>query len=373
MNEELESAGTSELTRQMEAVRRLLREENYDAAITLTRELIEDHPDCGELYGALGDAYAARRMWPEAVEWYHEAVEHGDNSAQEKLSEAREQLGAQVRHRDEPSASELEQQRTRLWIVLASAGAVIVIAAVVASLTWLTTPSSPPPLADQPVRETSARMGRSAEYAPGRDALYGPGHMPPAPPGAAGVSAIPTSPGSGAPGEGPSVPTIVVGPGPHRPEDTSTSETVLVGPRSDRDIVLENAIGSLEWPDGTAMRNAVSVAMDPHLGYAMVTFEIPRGLQTRNLYATVVRQSYSIAAAAMSTDPGLNFVTLRGLIDLTGSERGGRSVVAFRGNTSRESIQGWLARNRTPTQQQLWSQVFATTWWNPGVPRTGLK
>ncbi len=368
MNEEVGSAEASQLARQLEAVKSLIRGESFDAATTLARELIEDYPDNAEAYTALGDAYAGRRMWPEAVEWYHEAVARGDNSAQEKLAQAREQLSAQVQHPGQPSASELEQQRTRLRVMLASAGALIVIAGLIAALTLFpSSPPLPPSAGDESGAPTPGSLGTSAEYAPGRRAAPGAGLMPPPPrDDEVGGGLRPPTLGSGP--KRPAVPTIVVNPGPRSPEADAASEAVPPGPRSDRDLVLERAIGSLSWPDGTAMRSAVAVAMDPYMGYVMITFEIPRRLDTRNIYGTVVRQSYSIAAAAVNTDPGVKFVTLRGLLDLDGSSEG-RTVVAYRGNTSRESLEYWVSRNRTPSQQQLWSKVFATTWWNPGVSR----
>jgi len=66
-------------------------------------------------------------------------------------------------------------------------------------------------------------------------------------------------------------------------------------------------------------------------------------------------------------------LTLRGIIDLSSSRRRMRVVVAYRGNTSRESLEYWLKHDRSPSNQQLWNQVFATTWWNPTVPHSGLE
>ena len=45
----------------------------------------------------------------------------------------------------------------------------------------------------------------------------------------------------------------------------------------------------------------------------------------------------------------------------------------YRANTTLESLTYWLKRDQSPTSQQLWTQVFATTWWNPAIPHTGFR
>ena len=147
MNEEIQSNEGPDLQPQIQAVEDLIDEGNYDAALSRARGLFDDYPDRAETYTLLGDIYAARRMWPEAVEWYHEGAERGDSSAADKLRDARTQLIRQLEQPGQPrrtaSASQAEQQRTKLWITLASAGAVVVIAAVIASLTLFSKPLSP--------------------------------------------------------------------------------------------------------------------------------------------------------------------------------------------------------------------------------------
>ena len=54
-------------------------------------------------------------------------------------------------------------------------------------------------------------------------------------------------------------------------------------------MILESTLGSLTWPDGTTMRNDVSVAVDPFLGYAMITLEIPRNLASDNIADATAR------------------------------------------------------------------------------------
>ena len=161
-------------------------------------------------------------------------------------------------------------------------------------------------------------------------------------------------------------------PAPVIPPATATAAPDT-GPRTQRDLALESAIGSLTWPDGTTMYEGVAVAIDPVTGYAMITFEVPHSLRSSNLYDVVVRQSYPIAAAVVNTDPGVQSMTLRGILDPSGSRRERHAVVVYRGNTSRESILYWLRRDATPSEDDIWTKVFADTWWNPDIPRTGYR
>ena len=371
MNEEIESTLGSELAEQIEAVNRLIQGGNYEAATTVARELLSAYPDSARLYTTLGDIYAARRMWPEAVEWYHDAVQHGDNSAGDKLADARTQLAGQLPTSRAPSASALERQRTKLWIMLASTGAVVVIAAVIA---WLTLFSSPPRISrasDQAASQGATIERSAAGYAIGQSRALGPGAMPLSPPTTTEVAPRPRSPAPDTEREQRGAPIVTSRPTPPVPQPTSVTEAIERGPCTERDLVLAGAIGSLSWPNGTTMHNDVAVALDTYTGYAMITFQIPDSLQAGNLYSTVLRQSYSIAAAAINTDPSVNYVTLRGLFDLSSSTRKSRNVVACRGNTSRESLEYWLKLGTPPTEQQLWTEAFADTWWNPNIPRSG--
>ena len=373
MNEEIQPNEGPDLQPQIQAVDDLIDEGNYDAALSRARELFDDYPDRAEPYTLLGDIYAARGMWPEAVEWYIEGVERGDSSAADKLREARAQLTRQLEQPGQPhrtaSASQAEQQRTKLWITLASAGAVVVITVVIAALTFSGGPPSGPeqPSVQQPAGPSSAAPGTRSPRSTARSttsalqARSGSAATSPRLPTGAGTEPTARSTVPGAP----------VSP---RPEPQDESTTIIEkGPRSEQDMILESTLGSLTWPDGTAMRNDVSVAVDPFLGYAMITFEIPRNLDSDNIADTAARQAYSVATTAINTDPSLTAMTLRGLINTSSSQRRRRAVVAYRGNTSRESLEYWLRRNQSPTSQQLWTQVFATTWWNPAIPPSGFE
>ena len=373
MTEETQPNESPDLQARIQAVRDLVDEGNYDTALAQARQLFDDYRNRAETHTLLGDIYAARRMWPEAVEWYHEAVERGDSSAVDKLSEARLRLNQQLeqpgRVRRTPSASQAEQQKTKLWITIASAGAAVVIAGVIAALTFSGGPPSPTESrsVQPPARPGSATPGTRTPRNTARSttsALQVRSSSAAAPP------QLPTGSGT-EPTVRSAVPAGTMLPTPEQGNEPTT--TIVEGPRSEQDVILESALGSLTWPDGTAMRNDVSVAVDPFLGYAMISFEIPRNLDCDDIADATARQAYSVAVAAINTDQSLNAITLRGLINISSSQRRKRVVVAYRGNTTRESLTYWLKRDQSPTSQQLWTQVFATTWWNPAIPRSGLK
>ncbi len=373
MNEEIQSNEGPDLQPQIQAVKDLIDEGSYDAALARARGLLDDYPDRPETSTLLGDIYAARNMWPEAVEWYIEGVERGDSSATDKLREARAQLTRQLEQPGQPrrtvSASQAEQQKTKLWITLASAGAVVVIAVVIAALTFSGGPPSGPeqPSAQRPAGPSGAAPGTRSPRSIARSttsALQ-------ARSGSAATSPrLPTGSGT-EPTVRSTAPGTAVSPIPAQ-EGTSTT-IVEKGPRTEQDMILESTLGSLTWPDGTTMRNDVSVAVDPFLGYAMITLEIPRNLNSDNIADTTARQAYSVATTAINTDQSLTTITVRGVINTSSSQRRKRVVVAYRGNTSRESLAYWLRRDQSPTSQQLWTQVFATTWWNPAIPHSGFK
>ena len=373
MNEETQSNEGPDLRPQIQAVEDLIDKGNYDAALARARGLFDDYPDRAETYTLMGDIYAARQTWPEAVEWYHEGAEQGDSSATEKLREARAQLIRQLEQPGRPrrtaSASQAEQQRTKLWIMVASAGAIVVIAAVIAALTFSGGPPSGPkqPSAQRPAGPSSVAPGTRSPRSPARSTTSALQVRSGA---TARTAQLPSGSGT-EPTVRSTVPGGAISP---RPEQADEPTTIIEkGPRSEQDMILESTLGSLTWPDGTAMRNDVSVAIDPFLGYAMITFEIPRNLNSDSIADTAARQAYSMAATAINTDQSLRAMTLRGLINTSSSQRRKRVVVAYRGNTDRESLAYWLRRDQSPTSQQLWTQVFATTWWNPAIPRTGFE
>jgi len=371
MNEEIQPHESSDLEQQAQTIRDLIDEGSYDAALSRARGLFDDYPDRAEPYTLLGDIYAARNMWPEAVEWYIEGLEQGDSSAADKLREARAQLTRQLEQPGQPrrtaSAPQAEQHRTKLWITLASAGAVVVIVVVIAALTFSGGPPSGPeqPSAQRPAGPSSAAPGTRSPRSTARSTTSA---LQVRSGSAATTSQLPTGSGTEPTARG-AAPGAPVSP---RPDQEEESTTIIVkGPRSEQDIILESTLGSLTWPDGTAMRNDVSVAVDPFLGYAMITFEIPRNLDSDNVADAAARQAYSVAVTAINTDQSLNAMTLRGVVNTSSSRRRKRMVVAYRGNTTRESLAYWLRRDQSPTPQQLWTQVFATTWWNPAIPRSG--
>jgi len=147
----------------------------------------------------------------------------------------------------------------------------------------------------------------------------------------------------------------------------------MIGPVSDRDYHIARTLGSLTWPDGTPMSDAVAVMMDPYTGYAMVTFEIPRALEAKELFAAVVKQSYLITAAALRADAGIHWLTIRAVATITTPDKEKRTVVAYRANTRRGTLEYWMKLRAEPTVEELWEQVFADSWWNPSVPQDRIR
>ena len=141
---------------------------------------------------------------------------------------------------------------------------------------------------------------------------------------------------------------------------------------SDRDYETARTLGSLSWPDGTPMSNAVAVVIDP-TGYAMISFQIPSALQVEKLSAAVLRQSYALATTALRAEAGITLLTVRALATITLADDQERTVVVYRANTSRTAIESWTKLRREPTLEELWSRAFATSWWNPGVRTDRLE
>lgn len=147
----------------------------------------------------------------------------------------------------------------------------------------------------------------------------------------------------------------------------------ILGPISDRDEHITRSASSLTWPDDTPMTDAVGAMMDPYTGYVMITFQIPRALEVQELFEAVMRQAYAIAATALRTDAGIQSLTVRAVATVTSPNEEEQSVVAYRANTDRTTLEYWLKLHAEPTVEQLWEAVFADSWWNPSVRRDRLE
>jgi len=141
-------------------------------------------------------------------------------------------------------------------------------------------------------------------------------------------------------------------------------------PMSNRDRLLSRGLEGITWPTGEALSWRVQAVVDDYTGYAMVTVALPPGLRTADLPGTVIDMAYKLAVATVQADKGIQSVTIRLLMDV--DVDGKRiSLLAFRGNTTREHLDYYLKRGLQPDRDTIWSHVFATTWWNPSVPTSG--
>ena len=360
MPEETEPEAAENLDERLREVEEMVAAGQYAAAAVVGEELVNTHPESAAAHAVLADTYAARQMWPEATEWYELAVQLGAGpEVNQTLEKARRRLVAySAEAPDEPQGVQLHRERARLWWIFGGAAAAVLLGIGIV-LSGLLSPLRPTALTSEPpVATGSFRPLRSTDSG----ATLPPARPLPRPARPAPSRPQPVSPGRPAP------PSRTAG---SHPPVVITRE--MMGPVTDREHHLARALGSLSWEDGTPMSNAVAVVMDPYTGYAIITFEIPRALQVDELLAAVVWQSYSLAATAFRTDAGINWLTIRAIATITTPDKEDRTVVAYRANTRRGTLEEWMKLREDITMEELWNEVFATTWWNPSVPTDRLQ
>ncbi len=360
MREETEAQASETLTQRLAQVHQMIQAGRYEGASSTCDELIERYPDSAEAHAAQGDVCGARQMWARAAEWYELALQLGaGNDVRRRLERARQHLESAVGETTNgPPQFPVQRQRTRLWWIFGGAGAAILLAIAIVLIALLSPPtpgtsrsqqkSRPypaPPIPEPPVPSTSPVV-----------------HTPLSPPLPTRPQPRPTTPSpssAAAPQAAPHAPVIIT--------------RQMIGPVSDRDYHIARTLGSLTWPDGTPLSDAVAVMMEPYTGYAMITFEIPQVLEGEELFEAVVRQSYSLAATALRTDAGIHWLTIRALATITTPDKEERTVVAYRANTRRGTLEYWMKLREEPTAEQLWEEVFATSWWNPSLPQDRIR
>jgi len=363
----------SDLDEQLSRIAALTEEGHYDGAIALCDELLRSHPHSIEVRTAMGDIYAARQLWPEAIEWYELAQELGDDpEVADRLEQARQQMEAQREggRRPAPAAPEIvpptrPRRRISWGATLAIIGASLLVVLAVFVL-----------LARGP--ESQRRQPRTA------GSVQGPVAPRPMPQPRLATSLPQTTPPSTTPGQPTTVPGApasgftgattapkVSGPTVARAPVVITRK--LSGPASDRDLYLAQTVGSLTWPNGRSMSRGVSAVMDPYTGYAIITFEVPAGVEGDELRQIVATQAYKAAVVAFRSDTGLDSLTIRALALVKSADGQERSIVAFRANTDRVTMEYWLRIHGEPDLEVLWNDVFAEAWWNPGVTPETLR
>lgn len=346
--------GEEELAAQISRLRDLWQEGRWREARRALLDLRARQGDHRLILAALGECCAAGQRWTESARWYEQALAAGyDATVADELEEARRQ------------AARLAAGRGRALLVAAGVLAVVALVIVVAALLqWRS--------ATSPAREP-AKAGVPVAVTPRLPALAGRGSRASA--AAPQVQATqPTKPQalSGPPAPGPRVPTPATAstPRPAALPPVKVTQTVRA-PKTDEDEYLTQLLSVMSWPDGTPLSRQALVQFDPYIGYAFVTLTIPGSLRSGDLLRATLDAAYGAACALLKGAPQVRYVTVRAVYRLVkGADS--RTVVAFRGNTSREAYEYWQRLKRRPSLQEMWSQVFASCWWNPDVP-SGLQ
>ena len=338
------------LTEELSELDEMIQAGRYAPAAVLANELLDSYPHSAEVPTAIADLYRAGQMWAEAAEFYELAVQHGAGG------EATVPLGAVQRHLSaqaslQPDSSRVRRPASGVWWAYAGAAAVVVLGLVIV---FIILRLPPVPSASGPQRpQPPVRRSPTA-----RQLTQAPPTLPLPPPPAQATTA-------------PSPPDLRGTPRAALPPVVITRR--MIGPVSDRDYNIARVLGSLTWPDGIPMSEDVTVLMDPYTAYAVITFQIPKALEVEDPFAAVLRQSYTLATTALGTDAGINYVTVRALATITTPDKEKRTVVAYRANTKRQTIDHWAELGGEPSINELWSRVFATSWWNPSVDREKIR
>lgn len=358
------SGGEQTRNREEEAaeIRLLLDQHELDQAAARCSRLLRDYPHDDEAHALMGDLYAARRLWAEAVEWYSLAEQLG---AGEQVAERRQAAQARMQGPEETEAplsySDLQRQRTRVLAIFIGAGVVMVIALIIALLGLTSRPESAPARTPYPTPEAGGGYPTPTPVSPAG----------PLPPRATSSRPTPSAPPArtralggtaaspGAPAPIPRAPVII------------TQEMTV--PATDRDVIITRAVGSLNWPDGTRMSGDISVMMEPYVGYCMITFRIPESLPGDHLSDLVVQQAYAVAVAAIVADAGVLSMTVRAIATIERANREPTTLTVFRGNTTRKALEYLSKERANPTAEYLRQQLFGTAWWNPAIPEDRLR
>ena len=143
-------------------------------------------------------------------------------------------------------------------------------------------------------------------------------------------------------------------------------------PSTDQDFYLTQLLGSLSWPDGTPLSGTALVQSDPYNGFAFVTISMPRAVQG-DLTDVVLRTAFNAAATLIKSDGTLRTLEVRALEAVSSGAERPRTLVAYRGATTRDALEYWTQSGRQPGSHEIWYQVFAESWWNPEAPTTAGK
>lgn len=338
----------------------LIARRDWEAARSLGQRLVAAHPTSASAHAALGDIAAAQQEYHVAAQWYELSLRLEPNAdVQARLEQVR-QAEAMGPDSEAPEPGEVGRA-PRVGLIVAAIAAFLVVALLVTFITvWVVRKP-------RDVGQAEPRAVSRPAYRPGAGGRGGPGALPSAP------SAPPRT-----------RPTPMVGQrqdmgkaaAPEQATKADRGPTVVqrvtqsvAGPMSDSDLYLTRSLGTLTWPTtGNPLGADVQASLDPFTGYCLITVQVPKGMPKTPLYPLVMDTAYAVAVNALRTDRAVDSMTIRFLVTLVNDSGKDTVLVAFRGNTNRETVEYYLKRNVQPDRETLWRNVFATTWWNPTVP-----
>lgn len=333
---------------------------DLDRAQGLTEDLLVRYPNSGPVHALMGDIAAARRNHREAIDWYELALRLGnDPSVAARLDRQRAlQEAAAEAEIDELLAPPRDNRRLLMAAII---GGFVVVALLV----WVFAAMVP----RRQAGGDRARVAPSTRIQARRAAPEASTTSP----------TLPTA--SGAPVTTGGRPATGAQATPARPSGAAQSPSASAqpinitqsvdAPMSNRDRLLTQGLAGITWPNGEALGWRVQGMVDDYTGYAMITVEVAPGLRSADLSNAVIDMAYKLAVATVQADKGVQSLTVRAVtdVDVDGKRM---SLLAFRGNTTREHLDYYLKRGLQPDRRTIWEHVFATTWWNPSVP-TGVE
>ncbi len=337
----------------------LCEQRQYERARSLAQQLLRAYPSSARVHEAMGDVAAGRRNHAEAIQWYELALQLGFHQrVMDSLEEQRRLL--QESRRPVPDAEEAEEgavtgRHYKLIAAIAGAAVLLILALFLIFAGRGSKPSGTEGAPSRPRAVSSREAVRS---------------QPEAPTGAAPSSRAERAAPSG-PTRRPSAEYPPSGTAAQQPTQQGLPPVYVTreigAPLSDQDRLLLKALASLNWPDGTSLSGDINAMVDPFTGYTFITLMLPQSLKQSAQFSTTLVVSYQVAVAAMKRDTSLRSLTVRVIAPV--STKDTQTVLTiFRGNTNRTALERYLEMEKIPSTEEIWNQVFATTWWNPSVP-----